>query len=236
MKISVLTPTANRTKWFPLAVECMKRQTWFELGHEIEWIIVEDGEEDVRTLLMGLPEKVEVRYTRLEGKHPIGYKRNVCIDSAATPVMLFWDDDDYYHAEYIQHMVTLLVSQRRYGVVGSPQIYAYTNGFVYCKGKYGNHSPCGVLGFTAAAVKQYELRFNDEDVHGEEREFLKDFCVPLLTSDPRKTIIAIQHGENTWNVSFENDTPVPNRSLPDWADEFVKKRLALSCDEKVNGE
>ena len=236
MKVSVLTPTANRTKWFPLAVECMKRQTWFELGHEIEWIIVEDGEEDIRSLLMDLPKGVEIRYTRLEGKHPIGHKRNVCLDNANTPILVFWDDDDYYHPEYIQHMVTPLVSQFAYGVVGSPQLYSYNNGSIYLKGKYGNHSPCGVLGLTAKAIRQYEMRFNDEDTHGEERTFLKDFCVPILVTDPRKTIIAIQHGENTWNVSFENDTPIPNRSLPDWAEALVKKQSGFLSSGEINGE
>jgi glycosyltransferase involved in cell wall biosynthesis len=236
MKISVLTPTANRTNWFVLAVECMKRQTWFDLGHEIEWIIVEDGEQDVRTLLTDLPPGVEIRYTRLAGKRPIGHKRNVCLDMADTPILVFWDDDDYYQPEYIQHMATLLVSQFAYGVVGSPQLYAYSNGSIYLKGKYGNHSPCGVLGFTAKAMKQYEMRFNDEDTHGEERAFLKDFCVPLLASDPRKTIVAIQHGQNTWKVSFENDTPMQNRCLPDWADILVKKQSGFLSGEKVNGE
>jgi len=227
MKVSVLTPTYNRANWFPLAVECMKRQTWFELGHEIEWIILEDGHGDVRTLLTGLPSGVEVCYSRIEGKNPIGLKRNECVARATTPIMIFWDDDDFYHPEYIQHQTTLLVSQFAYGVVGSPQIYAYKNGLIYLKGKMGNHSCAGAMAFTAKAVKQYDLRFNDEDRLAEEKAFLKGFCVPLLVSDPRKTIVAIQHGRNTWNVNFESDEPT-KMTLPDWADELVKKISSTS--------
>jgi glycosyltransferase involved in cell wall biosynthesis len=231
MKVSILTPTYQRRKWIPLAIECMKRQTWFQEGHEIEWIVLEDGDDNVFDLFVDLPAGVDLCYSRLEGKHTIAQKRNECIDRATTPVMIFWDDDDFYHPEYIEHMATLLTTQFVYGVVGSAQIYAWNDGKVYRKGKAGNHSPCGVLGFTARAVKQYELRFRDSDHHGEEQYFLKDFCVPLLMSHPRKTIIAIQHGENTWNVSFQNDTPIDDVSLPDWAEEIVKKTTGTSFSQ-----
>lgn len=226
MKVSILTPTCNRRALFPLAIECMKRQTFLE-AHEIEWIVLEDGDQSVYDLLTDLPPNIDVCYARLEGKHTIGEKRNECIDRATTPVMIFWDDDDYYQPDYITHMAILLTTQFVYGVVGSPQIFAWKDDKVYRTGKLGNHSPCGVLGFTAKAVKQYELRFNPNDRYGEERTFLKDFRVPLFMSDPRKTIIAIQHGANTWKVKLTNETDAVK--VPDWALDIVKKSIITSC-------
>ena len=228
MKVSILTPTCNRRQFFPLAIECMKRQTFLQ-NHEIEWVIVEDGSDNIHDMLNDLPASVEVCYYRMDGKHPIGRKRNECIERATTPVMIFWDDDDFYHPEYIEHMVTLLTTQFMYGVVGSPQIYVWKDGKIYRTGKMGNHTSCGVMGFTAKAVKQYELSFVDTDRYGEERMFLKDFRVPILVSDPRKTILAIQHGSNTWKVSVANKTPIEDIKLPDWAEDIVKKSTGISC-------
>jgi len=53
--LSVLTPTKNRFNQFHLAVECMKHQNF---TGKIEWVIVEDGKDNVRTLLNDLPENI----------------------------------------------------------------------------------------------------------------------------------------------------------------------------------
>ena len=216
MVLSVLTPTRNRAHRFPLAVECMRRQTWAD---PVEWIIVEDGEQNVRSLLTDLPENVWVRYYRLDCDEPIGRKRNRCVDLATGPICVFWDDDDFYHPEYLAETYKSLAEQSLYGVVGQSTllVYSTSTGLMYAKGKKGNFSACGVLAFTKSAVKQYGLRFNDDDTHGEEREFLKDFCVPILKRNPFKSIVAIQHGENTWNVKFKDDEILSGYKLPDWA-------------------
>jgi glycosyltransferase involved in cell wall biosynthesis len=218
--LSVLTPTKNRFQEFHLAIECMKRQ---DFQGQIEWVIVEDGEQDVRTLLEGLPETVKVQYTRLDGSYTIGEKRNVCLDKATHEVCVFWDDDDFYDPEYLSQTYWLLTSQKVFGVVGSPIVVAHSlaSGLTYAKGKSGNHSPCGVLAFTKRAVQQYELRFRDRDTHGEERYFLKDFCVPLMHRNPMKSIVAIQHGANTWNVVFDKDEEF-DYTFPDWAKKCIE--------------
>jgi hypothetical protein len=77
-----------------------------------------------------------------------------------------------------------------------------------------NDTPCGVLAFTRGAMKQYKMKFRDTDTHGEEKYFLRDFRVPILHCDPQKTIVAVQHGKNTWNVQFNEKTRM-DYSLPD---------------------
>ncbi len=218
--ISVLTPTKNRFNPFHLAVECMKRQTF---QGKIEWVIVEDGNEDVRPLLVDLPENIEIAYTRLEGEHSVAKKRNVCLDQASQQVCVFWDDDDYYHEDYLSETYHLLTTQFVYGVIGSAIVIAYSlaSNMFYSMGKHGNSSPCGVLGFTKKALRQYEMRFNEEDIHGEEVYFLKDFCVPLLHRNPMKSIIAIQHGKNTWNVTFDEKNTM-GYDFPDWAKKCIE--------------
>ena len=106
--LSVLTPTKNCFQEFHLAVECMKHQ---EFQGQIEWVIVEDGEQDVRSLVEDLPPNVKVAYTRLDGIHTIGEKRNVCLDKATHEICVFWDDDDFYHPEYLAQTYWLLTSQ-----------------------------------------------------------------------------------------------------------------------------
>jgi len=218
--LSVLTPTRNRVHTFHLAVECMKHQTF---TGNVEWVIVEDGDQDVRPLLVDLPENVTVKYVRLEGVSPVGKKRNVCLDQASQEVCTFWDDDDFYNPEYLAETYWLLTSQKVFGVIGSSTLLAYSVSLMcfYVKGKHGNHSPAGVLGFTKRAVKQYKMKFRDEDTHAEESYFLKDFCVPLLHRNPMKGIVAIQHGENTWNVTFSDDEKT-QYEFPDWAKKCIE--------------
>ena len=222
MKVSVLTPTCNRADWFELAVAGMKRQIYTK---PIEWVIVEDGEQDVRIHLTDLPPHIEVVYVKLDEKVPIGHKRNICIQKATGDIMIFWDDDDIYFPTYIAHAVAQLTNQKWYGVVGSPILFVFSclQNKIYLKGKFGNHTPCGVLGFTRKALCYYDMRFRNRDKHGEEAYFLKDFRVPIYPLNPRMTILAVQHGENTWNVSFDENEQVENVVMPDWALELTRK-------------
>lgn len=222
MKVSVLTPTSNRADWFELAVECMRRQIYTK---SIEWVIVEDGEQDVRIHLTDLPPHIEVVYVRLDERLPIGHKRNICIEKATGDIMIFWDDDDIYFPTYIAHSVHALTSQNWYGVVGSPILFVFSclHQKIYLKGKFGNHSPCGVLGFTRKALIQYDMRFRNRDKHAEEVHFLKNFRIPIYPLNPRMTIVAMQHGMNTWNVAFDEKEVVDNLTLPDWALDLTRK-------------
>ena len=223
--ISVLTPTKNRAAHWPLAIECMKRQTF---PGKIEWVIVEDGEADIRSLLTDLPENVTINYTRLDGQNAVGKKRNACIDAATSPVMVFWDDDDFYHPDYLMETYTVLAGQTQYGVIGSPVVLVYqaSTGIFYSKGKQGNHSSCGVLGFTRGAMKQYKMRFSDYDSHAEEVKFLRDFRIPLFHRDPLKSIVAIQHGNNTWNIQFHESEKLEGFAFPEWV-----TQLLLPCNQ-----
>lgn len=218
--ISVLTPTKNRFQQFHLAVECMKHQ---DFTGQIEWVIVEDGEEDVRSLLTELPANVSVQYTKLANTLVLGNKRNLCVEKASHELCVFWDDDDFYHPEYLSQTVWLLTSQSVFGVVGSPVliVHSLASGLTYAKGKSGNHSPCGVLGFTKKALKQYSMRFRDTDGHAEERYFLRDFCVPIMHRNPMKSIVAIQHGANTWNVRMTAEEEFAYE-FPDWAKKCIQ--------------
>lgn len=220
MKVSVMTPTRNRADWFAMAMYSMKNQDY---TNPIEWVIVEDGEQDVRSLLVDLPPHIEVKYVRLDGTHPIGKKRNECLDHATGDLLIFHDDDDYYQPNHISYCVKSLTEQGAYGVAGCSVIVAWQKGEFYASGQAGqNSSPCGVLCFTSRAVKQYELRFRDTDIHAEEVQFLKDFCVPLLHLDPNKTIVAIQHGSNTWNCQF-NESQKIKYSLPEEVMEIITR-------------
>ena len=232
MKVSVMTPTRNRTDWFEMAVYSMKNQDY---TNPIEWVIVEDGEGDVRSRLTDLPPHVEVKYVRLDGTHPVGRKRNECLDHATGDLLIFHDDDDYYQPNHISYCVRSLTEQKAFGVAGCSVIVAWQKGEFYASGQAGqNSTPCGVLCFTSKAVKQYGLRFCDTDTYAEEVAFLKDFRVPLLHLDPTKTIVAIQHGNNTWNCQF-NESQKMKYNLPEEVMKIMENLMKQKDPIDTNG-
>ena len=73
-KISIVTITKNRKELFPLPINCVNNFQYPQ--HLIQWIVIEDGEQNVKELLdkyCSIPNK-NIIYQRFEGN--IGQKRN----------------------------------------------------------------------------------------------------------------------------------------------------------------
>jgi glycosyltransferase involved in cell wall biosynthesis len=228
MKVSVMTPTANRKHLFDIAVRMMVNQDWVKEGKEVEWVIVEDGDDDVQSLLTDLPANIHVKYVRLDGKHPIGKKRNQCLKEASGDILLFHDDDDIYPSTHISYCVECLTSQHNFGVLGSSATLVYNTqrDKFYLFGRVcENHTPCGHLAFTRKALKQYGMKFRNKDTYGEEKYFLQEFRIPLFFKDFRKSVIAIQHGKNTWNVLFDTAAIAPDMWENDEQKEFIYSKF-----------
>ena len=108
--LSIITPTYNRRKFFPLAI--YNYNSFVYPRDKLEWIIVDDSSENesVENLLPveTSREKYNIKYIRLENKISIGEKRNLAIKESNNSVIVCMDDDDYYYPESIRNRVELL--------------------------------------------------------------------------------------------------------------------------------
>lgn len=108
--VSVITPTYNRKKFFPLAI--FNYNSFDYPRDKLEWIIVDDSS-DNETVESLLPveasrSKYNIKYIKLDNKVSIGEKRNIAIKESKNSVIVCMDDDDYYYPESLRNRVELL--------------------------------------------------------------------------------------------------------------------------------
>ena len=70
--VSVCTPTFNRRPFIPYIKKCFKHQTYPK--NRIEWIIIDDGTDQVGELFNDVP---EAKYFYYKEKMHLGKKRNL---------------------------------------------------------------------------------------------------------------------------------------------------------------
>ena len=139
--VSVLTPTYNRRKFIPAAIQMYKAQTYPK--DRMEWIIIDDGTDKVGDLFAEASKTIpNIKYISLNEKLLIGQKRNMLNDNAKGDIMVAMDDDDYYPPERVAHIVTRFAAQPHIQLAGSSEMYLYfrTDGKIIKAGPYNpNH-------------------------------------------------------------------------------------------------
>lgn len=196
--VSVLTPTYNRRKFIPIAIELFKAQTY--PMNRMEWIIVDDGEEHVGDLFAasGL---TNVRYVRIDsGKMKIGAKRNMLNDLAKGEICVCWDDDDYYPPERVKKAVHKLRSVKggTTPLAGASRILLYYTALdeIYSFGPFmQNHCTNGTMAYWTSYGK--ENKYDENADKAEERSFTKEWKTPVLQMDPADVMLVICHNRNT---------------------------------------
>ncbi len=105
--VSCLMPTsAARRAYLPHAVRWFLRQDW----PAKELVVIDDGDdgaEPVRDLLPDLP---SIRYVRMDGRMPLGAKRNRGCEAAQGDILVHWDDDDWMSARRLTVQVEALLA------------------------------------------------------------------------------------------------------------------------------
>jgi glycosyltransferase involved in cell wall biosynthesis len=191
--VSILTPTQNRRIFIPWLIEMVKNQTYPQ--NRIEWIIADDGEEDLSDLVQDVP---MIRYIQLKDKISIGSKRNLLASEASGEILVHFDDDDYYPPSRISHAVHRLVISKKL-LAGANQLLMYNlfDSKISRLGPYGG--PRHALGATMAYRKEYLLknRFDDLAYKGEEKYFTNNFTNDMIQLDTLSTVICISHNKNT---------------------------------------
>ena len=168
--ISLLTPTKNRKKLFPLIIDCFNNFNYPK--EKIEWIILDDSDNG-DNLIDILPKDNRIKYKKLniKKKLTISQKRNICVKLASHDILLNIDDDDYYFPNNLLARVKVLLSYPDINMVGCGVICCYD----ILKKNYflsGNKSRLAEATMTFRRKFWEEKKFNNNLIFAEGDEFI----------------------------------------------------------------
>ena len=204
--VSICTPTYNRRIFIPTLIKNYLAQTYPQ--ELMEWIVIDDGEDSVEDLFKDVP---TVKYFRVEEKMKLGRKRNFMHEKCKGEIIIYMDDDDYYPPERVNHAVNKLRGSPRAMCAGSSAIYIYFNDTqkIWQFGPYGpNHATAGTFAFRRELLK--ETKYDDNAEMAEEKKFLKNYTIPFIQLDPKKSILCFAHSYNTFDKRRLLENPNPN--------------------------
>lgn len=225
--VSILTPTYNRRKFISQYLKYIRQQDY---SGRIEVLVADDGTDPVEDLLI-LDNRF--RYFRFNEKKTLGFKRNLLAQEAKGDVLINMDDDDYYPSTRISHAVNqLLLSDKL--IAGCSHAYVLNALFeqLYEVGPFGeNHATAGTLAYVKEYIKNHS--FDDDLSIGEEPSFTNNFTEPMIQLNPLKTILVIQHQQNTWDKSRSSKRPTKYK-LKDFIKSNDNRRFYRSLAIKNN--
>jgi hypothetical protein len=195
--VSICTPTYNRQHLLPLLAQCIAEQSYPK--DRLEWIVLDDSDNGQPSFAQNELSGVVTRYWHFRKKMKQGRKRNLSHTLSRGDIIVYMDDDDYYPPERVSHAVERLLSTKAL-VAGSTYlpIHFVKLGQTWISGPFDRyHATAGTFAFRREllATQSYE----DEAESAEESFFLNKFSVPLVQLDPAKTILCMEHGENTFD-------------------------------------
>jgi len=203
--VSVCTPTFNRRPFIPAMLKCFDHQTY--PMDRMEWIIIDDGTDKIEDLVKDHP---NIKYFKYDTKMTLGKKRNLLHEKSKGEILVYMDDDDYYPPERVSHAVDTLQSNDKALCAGASEIYIYFKHInqMYQFGPYGpNHGTAGTFAFKRRLLE--DNRYDDAACLAEEKAFLKNYTIPFVQLDPRKTILVFSHEHNTFDKRKLLDNPHP---------------------------
>ena len=205
--VSICTPTFNRRPFVPMMLKCFEHQTYPK--NKIEWIIIDDGTDKIQELVTHIP---QVRYFSYDEKMTLGKKRNLLNEKATGDIIIYMDDDDYYPPERISHAVETLSRNPEILCAGSSAMFIYfkhINKMIQFGPYAPNHATAATFAFRRELLKI--TKFNEEASLAEEKQFLKDYTIPFVQLDPKKSILVFSHIHNSFDKKeLLNQGPNPN--------------------------
>ena len=193
--ISVCTPTFNRRPFIPFMIKCFENQNYPK--DKIEWIIIDDGTDKIEDLVSHIP---QVKYFKYDEKMTLGKKRNIGNEKSTGEFIIYMDDDDYYPPDRFSHAVDMLRQTPKALCAGSSAMFIYFKHInkMYQFGPYGPmHSTAATFAFRRELLKQ--TSFDEVSCVAEEKKFLKDYTIPFVQLDPKKSIVVFSHNHNSFD-------------------------------------
>lgn len=219
--VSICTPTFNRRPFWEYTIKCFNHQDYPK--ENIEWIIIDDGTDKIEDLVKDIP---QVKYYSYDTKMPLGKKRNIMHEKSKGDIIVYMDDDDYYPKERVSHAVNMLLTHPNALCAGASEIYIWFKHIqsMYQFGPYGpNHATAGTFAFKRELLKDH--KYDDNAALAEEKAFLKNYSVPFVQLEPKKTILVFSHIHNTFDKKklLENGENRFQKKCDRTVDEFVKE-------------
>ena len=224
--VRICTPTFNRRPFIPAMIECFNHQTYPK--EKMEWIIIDDGTDKIEDLVASIP---NVKYFKYDTKMPLGKKRNLMHTKTKGDIIIYMDDDDYYPPERVSHAVNMLLTHPKALCAGASEIYIYFKHIqkMYQFGPYGpKHATAGTFAFKRELLKDH--KYDDNASLAEEREFLKNYTVPFVQLEPKKTILVFSHTHNTFDKKtlLNNINPKYTKESDKKVEDFIKEKKLLN--------
>ena len=209
--VSCIMPTSSaRQQFIPLAIRYFLRQDY----PHTELIILDDGPKPQDGLIPVLP---QLSYIHIPQQFSsVGAKRNYACSLAKGTIILHWDDDDWYAADWISRQVQALETADA-GIVGLSSLH-FLNPVSGQSWKYiynYNNKPW-VAGATMAYLKTVWEQHGFPDMQvGEDNEFVWNAGTKVIAHAYTEGFVSILHRRNTSpkHTSDRQWKPVPVAEL-----------------------
>ncbi|MBF0521007.1 MAG: glycosyltransferase family 2 protein, partial [Nitrospirae bacterium] len=104
VKVTVIIPTFNRSKYVCKAIDSILSQT----HKNIETLVIDDGStDDTKAVLAPLVEKGVIKYVYQKNNGPSA-ARNAGLALATGDCVAFCDADDYWNSDMLQSLIKIL--------------------------------------------------------------------------------------------------------------------------------
>lgn len=197
--VSCICPTYNRRRFLPWLLRIFEAQTY--PAERLELVILDDSDASNQDLVDALPASVRDRVTYVYSptRIALGKKRNLLNATARGDYLVCLDDDDFYGPEKVAYTVkSMQVAKAE--MSGSSGMYIYFPDLkkMYLSGPFAKgHATNGTMSYTRRYLANH--RYEDDAQGAEEKFFMDGYRERILQLDPRKTILCIAHGSNTYD-------------------------------------
>ena len=220
--VSISTPTFNRRPFWEYTIKCFNHQDYPK--DKMEWIIIDDGTDKIEDLVCNIE---QVKYYYYSEKMPLGKKRNIMHSKSKGDIIVYMDDDDYYPPERVSHAVNMLVTHPTALCAGASEIYIWFKHIqkMFQFGPYSeSHATAGTFAFKRELLKDH--KYEDHAALAEEKAFLKNYSVPFVQLEPKKTILVFSHIHNTFDKKrlLESGENQFQKTSHRTVDEFIKDK------------
>jgi hypothetical protein len=142
-------------------------------------------------------------------------------------IIVYMDDDDYYPPERVSHAVNMLLTHPNAMCAGASEIYIWFKHIqkMFQFGPYGpNHATAGTFAFRREMLRDH--KYEEHAALAEEKAFLKDYSVPFVQLEPKKTILVFSHIHNTFDKKklLEHGENNFQKTSSRTVDEFIKDK------------
>lgn len=104
--VSVIVPTQNRPDFLSKALDSISLQTY----KQIEAIVVNDGGEDVSTIINAFQGRLTIKYFTHDRNKDRSAARNTAIKHASGQYIAYLDDDDVFYPDHIETALKVLTN------------------------------------------------------------------------------------------------------------------------------